>query len=142
VKDGDTIVVTLTWLDGPRGDIATNVREEIRFAGGVDAPEFGELGGAEAKRRVEELCTYGTEVGLDLDDQAHLNSGIPYRDRYRRIAAVVYVNVGGRWVNVNADILRWGRQAYPGYDWLKYAWMSSEFNPHEWLGANYPYVRG
>jgi len=41
---------------------------------------------------------------------------------------------------VNAEVLRWGLEAYPDFDWLKYAYFISEFNAQEWLEDNYPYV--
>lgn len=140
VYDGDTIAIYLTWVDQPREGITVGKRESVRFAGGIDAPELEDTGGHEAKNRVSELCTPGLEVSLDLDDLSYMNSGTAYRDHYGRIVAVIYVNENEKWVNVNADVLRWGQQAYPSHDWLKYAWMHSEFDYHEWLRSDYPYL--
>jgi len=141
VYDGDTITIDLTWVDQPREGITVGKRESIRFSGGIDAPELEDTGGYEAKNHVSELCTSGIEVSLDLDDESYMNSGTPYRDHYGRIVAVIYVNENGRWINVNADVLRWGQQTYPNHDWLKYAWMHTEFDYHEWLRSDYPYLR-
>ena len=33
---------------------------------------------------------------------------------------MVYVKKDGKWVNVNAEVLRWGLEAYPDFTWLKY----------------------
>ena len=49
-------------------------------------------------------------------------------DRYYRILAVVYVNVNGTWINLNAELLK-------RRDTLKTKIMympPSEFNPHDW----------
>jgi micrococcal nuclease len=104
--DGDTIV-----LQGG---------ETVRFCG-INTPEIGpneETGGVEAKEFVENLCSPGTEIGLDVDD-------LYPTDRYGRILAVVYLKVDGVWVNLNAELLRGG-----------YAEVMlippSEFNPYEW----------
>jgi endonuclease YncB( thermonuclease family) len=155
VNDGDTIDVGILKLVAeldPRATVSTGVTEGVRFGGGIDAPEIwshtsplsGEPGAVEAMELVENLVPSGTLVYLDLDDNQWQNpkSQGPYRDKYGRFIAVVYVQVGGRWVNVNAEVLRWGLKAYPDFDWLKYTYFISEFNAKEWLEENYPYVRG
>jgi endonuclease YncB( thermonuclease family) len=83
------------------------------------------------------------EVYLDLDNLAVGGvTGRPYRDRYERLVAVIYVKLDGQWINVNAELLRWGQEEYPDHDWLKYRYITSEFDGLEWLAENYPYVRG
>jgi endonuclease YncB( thermonuclease family) len=138
VGDGDTIHIKLTWVDRSREGIVVGASEKVRFAG-IDAPELEDEGGSEARNLVLELCPEGSEVSLDLDDLA--TTGGLYRDRYGRLVAVIYVRKENVWINVNAEVLRWGQEAYPGHDWLKYAYLKSEFNPYEWLENDYPYVR-
>lgn len=94
---------------------------------------------AEAAGFIVGLCPIGTEVLLDLDDLATYGAG-PYRDEFGRLLAVVYVRSDDAWVNVNAELLRWGLRAHPHHDWLRYAHLPLEFDPHEWLAENYPYV--
>lgn len=107
VVDGDTI-----QLEGG---------EKIRLVG-VNTPEIGpnaEPGGMEAKEFMENLCPLGTEIGLDVDD-------LDTEDRYGRTLAVVYIDVDGSWVNVNAELLR------RGYAEIMFI-PPSEFNPYQWL---------
>jgi len=47
-------------------------------------------------------------------------------DKYNRILAVVYVNVNGTWINLNAELLK------KGYADIMYI-PPSEFNPYEWI---------
>ena len=105
VLDGDTIVIG---------------NEHVRFVG-IDTPELHptpEPGAIEAKQFVEELCL-GKEVGLDVDD-------LESKDRYGRTLAIVYVDVDGSWVNLNAELLRRGLAE------ILYI-PPSEFNPHSWI---------
>ncbi|KXB02276.1 hypothetical protein AKJ44_00980, partial [candidate division MSBL1 archaeon SCGC-AAA261F17] len=101
--------------------------EDVRFGGGVDAPELHpqEPGGEEAKNLVSELCPTGMQVYLDLDDLADENPGSagPFRDKYERLVAVIYVQKDNSWINVNAKVLKWGQQEYPNHDWLKYSYI-------------------
>jgi len=105
VIDGDTIVID---------------NKRVRLVG-IDTPELHptpEPGAVEAKQFVEELCL-GKEVGLDVDD-------IRPKDKYGRTLAVVYVDAGGSWVNLNAELLRMGL--------AEVLYISpSEFNPYHWL---------
>jgi micrococcal nuclease len=106
VIDGDTIV-----LQGG---------EKVRLDG-INTPEIGPNegpGGVEAKEFVENLCPPGTEVGLDVDD-------LELKDHYGRTPAIVYVEVDGAWVNLNAELLR------VGYAEVMFI-PPSEFNPYEW----------
>jgi micrococcal nuclease len=110
VVDGDTI-----HLEGD---------EKVRMAG-VNAPELrsnnpNEIRRAyEAKEFVENLCPVGITIGLDVDD-------LKRKDRYGRTLAVVYVNVNGSWINLNAELLR------NGYAEILFI-PPSEFNPYKWL---------
>ncbi len=146
VGDGDTVEV---WIDGiiseldPRGEVYNNTYEWVRFGGGIDAPEMSEEGGAESEEYINSLCPPGTIIYLDLDDWAvGGDTSRPYRGRYERLVAVIYINVDGQWVNVNAELLRWGMENYPGNDWDEYAAMESEFNIYDWPPYNddYPFV--
>jgi len=105
VIDGDTIVID---------------NKRVRLVG-IDTPELHptpEPGAVEAKQFVERLCL-GKEVGLDVDD-------IRPKDKYGRTLAVVYIHVGGSWVNLNAELLRGGL--------AEVLYISpSEFNPYHWL---------
>ena len=141
VVDGDTIIVWLTWVDESIEDVEAGVENSVRFSGGIDAPELVENGGAEAGNFVIGLCPLWTEVFLDLDDGATGGTG-SYRDKYGRLLAVIYVEQDGKWINVNAEELRWGMEAYPLNDWLEYISYDSDFDPYEWLADNYPYVCG
>jgi len=135
--DGDTIQVTLTWVNPSTSGVYTGSGQKVRFSGGIDAPEMSMEGGEEAKSFVRDnFCSWGIEVFLDLDNL----SDRPYHDSLGRLLGVVYVKKDGKWVNVNAELLRWGREAYPDHDWLRYRYYRSEFNPDEWLENNYPYV--
>jgi len=105
VIDGDTVVID---------------NKRVRLIG-IDTPELHptpEPGAIEAKQFVEGLCL-GKEVGLDVDD-------IRPKDKYGRTLAVVYIDVGGSWVNLNAELLRGGL--------AEVLYISpSEFNPYRWL---------
>lgn len=140
VIDGDTISVRLTWVEGSTKIVAAGREERVRLSGGVDAPELGQEGGPEAAGFIVGLCPIGTGVLLDLDEKATHGAG-PYRDEFGRLLAVVYIWTDKTWVNVNAELLRWGLKAWPQHDWLKYVRYPSEFDPHEWLAENYPCVR-
>ena len=105
VMDGDTIVIG---------------NERVRLVG-IDTPELNptpEPGSLEAKQFVEELCLE-KEVGLDVDD-------LEPKDKYGRTLAIVYVDVDGSWVNLNAELLRGGLAE------ILYI-PPSEFNPYRWL---------
>lgn len=147
VTDGDTIDV---WIEDvvadldPAGEVYANTDETIRFGGGIQAPELAEEGGPESGDFVNGLCPLWTRVYLDLDNLAvGGQTGRPYRGSFERLIAVVYVNLDGQWVNVNAELLRWGMEAYPGYDWDRYTYIESEFDMYEWppYDNDYPYVR-
>ena len=81
---------------------------------GVDTPESGELGYEVAKSLVEEKCL-GKKVYFDIEDCKQY-------DEYHRILAVIYVNVNGTWINLNAELLK------EGYAKIMYI-PPSEFNP-------------
>jgi len=135
--DGDTIQVNLTWVNPATAGVHTGSGQRVRFSGGIDAPELVNEGGEEAKSFVRDnFCRYKTEVFLDLDNR----SDRPYYDDVGRLLGVVYVKKNGKWVNVNAEVLRWGLEAYPYHDWLRYRGYRSEFNPDVWLENDYPYV--
>ncbi len=89
VRDGDSLVIA-----------AGGQEVDVRLAG-VDAPEFKQPGGDEARAALVNLVN-GREVELELVGS----------DKYRRMVAVV--SVGG--VNVNAEMVRmglaWVRRAY------------------------------
>lgn len=138
VLDGDTIHVSLTWVDKSAVGVKAGSGEAVRFAGGIDAPEIAEEGGEEAKEFVYNLCPPGTEVLLDLDSASY--GPMLYRDLHGRLLSVIYVRRDNAWVNVNAQELRWGLEAYPRNNWLAYIGYGSEFDPYEWLADNYPYV--
>lgn len=138
VLDGDTIHVSLTWVDKSAAGVKAGSGEAVRFAGGIDAPEIAEEGGEEAKEFVYNLCPPGTEVLLDLDSATY--GPMPYRDLHGRLLSVIYVRRAIAWVNVNAEELRWGLEAYPRNNWLAYIGYGSEFDPYEWLADSYPYV--
>lgn len=106
VVDGDTI--------------SLQSGEMVRLVG-VNAPEIHpeEEGGMEAKEFTASLCPPGTEVGLDVDD-------LDQTDHYGRTIAVVYVEVDGSWVNLNAELLRSGCAEVMFIP-------PSEFNPYRWM---------
>jgi len=148
VLDGDTIDMRIEDIVGeldPEGEVYEGVIEAVRFGGGIDAPEVTpppEEGGHEATEFVENLIPSGTMVYLDLNSLSRGGqTGRPYRDTYERLVAVIYSVIDGRWVNINAELLRWGMKEYPDHDWLEYRYYPSEWNPDEWLEENYPYVQ-
>ncbi|MEA1904980.1 MAG: hypothetical protein U9M97_03770 [Candidatus Hadarchaeota archaeon] len=153
IDDGDTfeagILKLVTELDS-EGEIYEGAWERARFGGGIDAPEIwshtpplsGEPGAVEAMRLIENLIPLHTPVYLDLNDLSEGGeTGRPYRGTYERLITVIYTVIDGRWVNINAELLRWGMDKYPEFDWLKYTYFPSEWDPYEWLEENYPYVR-
>jgi micrococcal nuclease len=81
---------------------------------GVDTPEHGEAGYAEAAEFVRSLCPVGSPAGLDIDDREP-------RDKYGRTLAVVHC--GG--VHVNRELLRRGHADVMFIP-------PSEFNPYSW----------
>lgn len=157
VGDGDTIGINITEVLVPHEGISKG-NDVIRFAG-IDTEEIElnshaisnhpELSGmteteyeqtdyyahaVTAKELVENLCPVGGEVYLDIDDLAH--NSHPYRGKYDRIIAVIYVENNGTWINVNARVLR---QEYPDYCKIT-SWFASEFHPQDWLGEGYQYA--
>jgi endonuclease YncB( thermonuclease family) len=135
--DGDTIQVDLTWVGPSTVGVSTGGPQNVRFSGGMDAPELANEGGQESKAFVRDnFCPYKAEVFLDLDNK----SNTPYHDVNGRLLGVVYVKENGRWINVNAEVLMWGLKAYPDHDWFAYRDLPSEFNPDLWLENDYPYV--
>jgi endonuclease YncB( thermonuclease family) len=141
--DGDTVKVNLTWVNPSTIGVFTGSGQSMRFAGGIDAPETWttppEPGSYEAKEFIRDnFCSWSTEVWLDLDNL----SDNPYHDTHGRLLGVIYVKKDGKWVNVNAELLRWGMEAYPNNDWDEYTYYTSEFNMYEWppYDNDYPYV--
>jgi endonuclease YncB( thermonuclease family) len=138
--DGDTIQVNLTWVNPSTVGVHTGDLQDVRFSGGMDAPELANVGGQESKAFLRDNFLYyrkpPIEVFLDLDNK----SETPYHDIYGRLLGVVYIRDNGRWVNVNAEVLRWGLKAYPDHNWFAYSYYPTEFNSHQWLENDYPYV--
>ena len=149
VIDGDTIdtgILKLVAELDPMGEVSTGSIEVIRFGGGIDAPEWYETGGSEATEFIKGLVPPRTIVYLDLDNLAiGGETGRPYRDRTisERLVAVIYTIIDGQWVNVNAELSRWGMREFPGNDWDQYTNIKSEFSMYEWppYDNDYPYVR-
>jgi endonuclease YncB( thermonuclease family) len=150
--DGDTTLVRIenivVELD-PAGEVYEGNQESVRYGGGIDAPESYMEGGPESTEFIENLIPVGTTVYLDLDNYAVGGEGswcpgCPYRGTYARLIAVIYAQIDGQWVNINAELLRWGMEAYPDHDWDKYRWIYSEFDCHDWppYDNDYPYVLG
>lgn len=148
VIDGDTIdagILKLAAELDPRGEVSPGTIEGIRFGGGIDAPEWYETGGSEATEFMEDLVPPGTVVYLDLDNLARGGqTGRPYRGSLERLIAVIYAEIDGQWVNVNAELSRWGMGEFPGHKWDLYTYIESEFSMYEWppYDNDYPYVRG
>jgi endonuclease YncB( thermonuclease family) len=148
--DGDTTWVRIenivVELD-PEGEVYEGRLERVRYGGGIDAPETWTTppreGSYEAKEFIEYLIPVGTTVYLDLNDlSVGGQTGRPYRGLHERLIAVVYAEIGGQWVNINAELLRWGREEFPDHNWLKYIDYPSEWDPYEWLEDDYPYLLG
>ncbi|MFW5912855.1 MAG: thermonuclease family protein [Candidatus Hadarchaeota archaeon] len=161
VIDGDTVRVEILDEMHPHSGIDLGP-SKIRFAG-VDAKEL-DVGSAKekynglednitqsgyertehyrealkAKRVVENLAAPGEVVYLDIDDLAYGYE--PYRGKYGRIIAILYSKLDGRWVNVNAAVLRSQNPSNDlDYDRVTYSYRS-EFNPFDWLSGDYPYI--
>jgi hypothetical protein len=148
IADGDSIFVTIenivVELD-PSGEVFEDTAETVRFGGGIDAPESDEEGGPESTQFVRNLIPPGTTVYLDLDNLAvGGQTGRPYRGNFERLIAIIYVVIEGRWINVNAELLRWGMEAYPNNYWDEYTGIVSEHSLYEWppYDDSYPYVSG
>lgn len=148
--DGDTTLINIENIVGkldPEGDVKTGELESIRYGGGIDAPETWttppENGGLEAKSFIENTIPVGTKVYIDLNELSMGGTtGRPYRDAYERLVGVIYFENDGKWINVNAEVLRWGLKEYPNHNWLRYSSLPSEWDYNEWLADNYPYVSG
>ena len=108
VVDGDTIDIS---------PVERAYIQRIRLVG-VNTPERGKPGYEAAKNFVNETC-FEKEVEFDVDDCKQY-------DEYHRILAVIYVNVNGTWINLNAELLK------KGYAEIMYM-PPSEFNPYEWV---------
>jgi endonuclease YncB( thermonuclease family) len=148
--DGDTTWVRIenivAELD-PEGEVYVGEYERVRYGGGIDAPEIWtdppRPGSVEAKELVESLIPLETTVYLDLNDLSRGGrTGRPYRGQHERLIAVIYARVGGQWVNINAEVLRWGLEEYPEHNWLRYIDYPSEWDPYKWLENDYPYLLG
>ena len=148
--DGDTTWVRIenivVELD-PEGEVYEGNLEKVRYGGGVDAPETWtdppQPGSLEATEFVENLIPVGTTVYLDLNSPSRGgHTGRPYRGVHERLIALIYAEIDEKWVNINAELLRWGLEEYPDHDWLQYIYFPSEWDPYEWLEESYPYVRG
>jgi len=148
--DGDTTWVRIEniveELD-PEGEVYEGNSEKVRYGGGVDAPETWMEGGPEATLEatefIENLIPVGTTVYLDLNSLSRGGqTDRPYRGTYERLIAVIYAVIDGRWININAELVRWGLEEYPDHDWLQYVYFPSEWDPYEWLGDDYLYARG
>lgn len=124
VNDGDTITVYIKKVTDPHEGVSLG-ENKVRFAG-IDTVEYGEAGYEEATNYTENFIVSASEdkVYLDIDDLASSESG-PYRGKYGRLIAVVYVKIDGQWVNVNAKTLRWGKPK--GY--CEQITFESEFDP-------------
>ncbi len=150
VVDGDTTRVIIESIADnldPAGQVHVGNVESVRYEGGIDAPETWtnppENGALEAKEFVENITPVGTKVYVDLN---HLSTGgetgRTYRDVYERLVGVIYIENNGKWINVNAEVLRWGMREYPNHEWLAYENFPAEWDYHEWLADNYPYASG
>ena len=143
--DGDTtrVIIDTILVDlDPAGNVHVGVNESVRYGGGVDAPEMSTPWGPPCRDFIQSLIPVGITVYLDLDNYASGQS--IYRDPYGRLVGVIYAVIDGQWVNVNAELLKWGMEEYPDHDWDKYRYIYSEFDCHDWppYDNNYPYVRG
>ena len=99
------------------GDTIETVRGSIRLAL-VDAPEYDETGGREARDFVLGICPVGSNVIVDGDDMQN--------ESYGRTVAVVYCNDK----NLNAEMLA------NNYATLyRYYCDRSEFAGEEWAGC-------
>lgn len=148
VADGDTIWIRIENITAeldPEGGVREKNTESVRFGGGVDAPETWtdppENGAFEAKEFIENLIPPDTTIYIDLDNLAEDPEGRPYRGQYSRLISVIYTRIEGRWININAELLRWGQKEFPSNNWLEYFYIDSEFNAKDWLESDYPYVR-
>jgi parallel beta-helix repeat protein len=148
VDDGDTISV---WIENivvpldPTGEVYENTQEILRYGGGIDAPEDPwEEGGPESSEFMRGLIPPGSTVYIDLDNLGVDVHGRPYRDSGGRLLGVVYAVIDEQWVNVLAEILRWGMVAYPANEWDRYTYLDSEHSVYNWppYDNTYPYVLG
>ncbi len=122
VVDGDTVVAVVKealrseykWLQGER------VR--VRLAD-INAPEKGTPEGEAATERLKEILAEAQRYYLDIDDKY-------VTDRYDRIVAILYAEVDGTLVNVNAKLVLEGHA---------YIWdHDNEFNPQTWTATETP----
>lgn len=149
LADGDTCTIVVENIVAdldPAGEVYEDNSERIRFGGGIDAPETHsppEPGGDNATYFVSSFLYPGAKVYLDLDNRAEGgDTGRPYRGNYERLIALVYTKFDNNWVNVNAQLLKWGMREFPGNEWDEYTDIDSEFDMYNWppYDNNYPYV--
>lgn len=155
VSDGDTLGIEIVEVIDPHRGIKPG-EDEVRLAG-IDAEELHKRYAARKHEEVEEmsqseyeetdyyhyasaakelvrsLAPQDSKLYLDVDDLAGVEN--PYRGSYGRLIAVVYIENGGSWINVNAKVLH---QGYPDHAWI--TGFKSEFHPQNWLSNDYPYV--
>ena len=128
VIDGDTIAldggehVRLVGVDTEEIELNKFAIEKHPELRGMTEEEYEQTSyyqhAITAKSFTDGLCQSG-EVGLDVDD-------LKQKDSHRRTLAVVYAEVDGSWVNINAELLR------RGYAEVLYI-PPSEFNPYKWI---------
>ena len=144
VPDGDTLDVVITRIvnlaaHGEAKCAACSAEQardrdvhgdtQVRLGGGIDAPEADAVGGRETRQILLALLGSGRTLYLDIDDGARgcERHAHPGRDVHCRLLAKVYVREGEAYVDVNATLVAWGRQHYPGHDWLRYTSKPTEF---------------
>lgn len=155
VLDGDTILVDIREILIPREGIETksekirlakidveethvsDAREKHNFVENMSQSEYEKTDyyrhALSSRDLVATLVPEGCKVYLDFDDLAGVRK--PYRGVFGRLIAVVYARVEGRWINVNARVLR---QGFPEH--VTITSFKSEFQADSWMESDYPYI--
>jgi endonuclease YncB( thermonuclease family) len=116
VVDGDTIRVVIVEDSPGPPSLREGGEYRVRLAD-INAPEIDTQEGVEAKRALESITPPGSLVILDVDD-------IHVYDRYGRLVAVVIVESGGAYINVNAWLVAEGYAEIWDHE--------NEFDPSLW----------
>lgn len=117
VVDGDTLRVIINEVYNERYQYLAGREVRVRLAD-INAPEIDTEAGRIAKKGLEKILSKASNLYLDIDD-------IYVTDRYGRLVAVLYAEIDGKLLNVNAYLVEKGYADIWDH--------RNEFNPSEWL---------
>lgn len=116
VVDGDTVRVTIKVVYNEKYQYLAGSEVRVRLAD-INAPEIDTEAGIIAMNELKKILSKASKLYMDIDD-------IYVTDRYGRLVAVLYAEIDGKLLNVNAYLVENGYAKI----WDHY----NEFNPSEW----------